>query len=128
MINKSNIKFYIIIIVIFIFNIYNLYLTDYGYDEKIKYLIKISVKGKVSKLVHSKVLFFQIDNKEGNFYAPVSIFHKITCENCNKDEIEKFKIQIGDSIIKEKNSRIVTFKRGHKIFKQKLSVGVQNLW
>lgn len=87
-------------------------------DIKVCNLYNIAVKGKISKLVQSKLLYFEIDNLDGTYYAPFYIFGKSSCENCKSDE--SYFEQVGDSIIKEANSKFIIFKREKKIFTEEL--------
>ena len=67
-------------------------------------LIKCEVKGVVNGIGEGKYAGFTIDNIEGLYAIPQSI-----------NDNSAYKLNIGDSIIKEVNSNVVKFKRSNKI-------------
>jgi hypothetical protein len=75
-----------------------------------------AVKGKIVRLVQSKLLFFQIDStKDEYYYFPIT-FSNVKCTNCSSKEVEDFVKLVGDSVIKEANSKFVKVKRGEKTY------------
>lgn len=116
----KTIAHYVWIVIAIYLSYFWFFVKQDGDDIEVCNFKKIEVKGKISRIVHGKLLYFEIDNLEGKFYAPISIFSKTQFKNCNKGEI--YEKQVGDSIIKKANSKFVKFKRGDKVFIEELAL------
>lgn len=86
-------------------------------DKRGLELKQMSVNGKISRVVQNHELFFYVDNVEGKF--PMHFyFDRDSYRELNEiSKGEKYMLPaVGDSIVKQANSRFVKFIRHGKIF------------
>ena len=108
-----------LLVIVALLNFFHFFFTSTEFNANICSLKRLSVKGKVSKMIEGKVLLFEIDSLPGDYYLARSIFSKTECNNCAVKNSEYY-MQTGDSIIKASNSNIINFKRGDTSYIVKL--------
>ena len=99
-----------LLVIVAFLNFFHFFSTPTEFNANVCSLKKLSVKGKISKMIEGKVLLFEIDSLSGDYYLRQSIFSKTECNNCAIKNSEYY-MQTGDSIIKTANSIIINFKR-----------------
>ena|SRR5215831_11946396 len=99
---------FLLVIVAFL-NFLHFFSTPTEFNANVCSLKKLSVKGKVSKMIEGKVLLFEIEGLSEDYYLRQSIFSKTECSNCAIKNSEYY-MHKGDSVIKATILMLLTLK------------------